>query len=352
MSIIIKFENDDRVYELDKNIIKKYPNSILSLYDDVDSNEPIIIKDATYEQFGIVYDVIIGKVKQWTVNDNILSLMDKYGLVNDSLLVLDKIIKKRMHDEFVLIDKFLNDKNEYWLMAYMDDQYEEYKNVFKNNKNIMSFQITFIDNRLFCINLMERIPIWFNDYSLENNVNVMDVNEIRYNVIVKNLNCIFDKCKMCEKCEPLKMMNFKCEECVLCKDCKSYVYVDDDYKKIKFNKNIYHNDSEKYFKAILKLSPRNDGNLEYYQKLKPTTKNIINWSNIASNPFTDNINKSLNEIAYTLSEHKEVIQNLYKEKNENIYDTILYDSVDCCSGPIVTPTSTYKGFINVNHILQ
>lgn len=352
MNIIIKFDNDDRNYELDKNIIKKYPNSILSLYDDVDSNEPIIIKDATYEQFGIVYDVINGKVKQWTVNDNILSLMDKYGLVNDSLLILDKIIKKRMNNEFVLIDKFLNDKNEYWLMAYMNDQYEEYKNVFKNNKNIMSFQITFIDNRLFCINLMEMIPIWFNDYSLENDVNVMDVNEIRYNVIVKNLNCIFDKCKMCEKCEPLKMMNFKCEECVLCNDCKSYAYVDNDYEKIRFNKNIYHNNNEKYFKAILKLRPETDGNLEYYQKLKPTTKNIINWSNIASNPFTDNINKSLNEIAYTLSEHKEVIQNFYKEKNENIYDNVLYDSVDCCSGPIVLPTSTYKGFINVSHILQ
>lgn len=361
MDIIIGFDNDDRVYELDKNIIKKYPNSILSLYDDVGQDETIIIKDATYEQFGIIYDVIMGKVKQWTVDDNILSLMDKYGLVNDSLLVLDKVIKRRMDNEFIMIDKFLNNKDEYLLMTYTHDQYEEYKNVFKNDKNIMSFQITFINNELFCINLLETIPIWFDcDFLEEKNIdNLMDINEIRYKVIVKNLNCIFDKCEMCDDCEPLEKMNFRCDKCVLCVGCKSHInadYFEDGYEssliKRPFNKDIYSMDYDEYLSAIYNSDFMEYGELEFYQKLKPTTKNILNWSNVACESFMSDICNSLNNIAYTIYDDTGLIRDFYKKKNENIYDTVLDGCISCCNGPIVTHKATYKGFINVNHILQ
>jgi hypothetical protein len=342
--ITIGFDQDTGTYELPKSIVSKYPDSILSLYETSGSNEPIIITDMTYEQFGIIYDVITGKKKQWMVDPYILNLMDKYGLVNDILLALHLNINKKINEEFMKMENFLN--NGKMLLPDNMQQYEEYKKLFENNKNIMSIQMTFdYYGLIICINLLESIPIYYNHdgsnpkYVLENmdicESNEMDINLLRYHIIVRNLGC--ENCIMCDKCNnALHLHEGCCRPCGKCWNCKD---------KIPMDKNIYTKDKKNYFDCVHRLLT-NDSDLDLYQKKKSSHANIIKWNEVTSTHFTNNIHNSLKLLKEFIIENNYDIFNHYRSQKLEFFNTKGSDYSDN------NTMKTYYVFINIEHILQ
>jgi hypothetical protein len=347
--IIIGFNNDTRTYELPRDIIKKYPNSILSLYEASASSDPIIITDMTYEQFGIIHDVITDKVKQWMVEPYIFNFMDKYGLIDDTLLTLHNIMIANMNSEFVRVDNFLKDGD--LLMAKDKKQYIEYKKIFENNKNVMSVQVTCQNDKIICINLLDSVPIYFEKSFDFNNMDIkpeMDVNEVRYDVIIKGLGC--EKCKICDDCNVSCIFNKTCKNCQFCEHCPGWR---EELHKIEIDDFIYATDQADYFSAMYDIiNPNPDDYGKQYQKLKSNTMNMLNWSTITIPAFTDNIPKSLNKITSTIIENRKKIIKYYELHSRDIFDMVITSVISCCNGPICEPSPTYRGFINVTNILK
>jgi hypothetical protein len=341
-NIIIGFVCDDRIYELPKSIIKNYPNSILSLYDDVETNDKIIITDMTYNQFQIIYSVIMGQQKQWLVPPEILKYMDKYGLINDTLLTLHNNINEKLNKKCLKIENFIN--NGQMLLTKNINQYNEYKKLFEHDKNIMSVQITYESNDLICINILESIPIYYLEKSNFNNMIIndeMDINLMRYNMIGIP-NC--EDCKICDECCNKTSIKLNCENCKICSSDKHYMRYDDDGY---WNKTIYSTDMSEYFWELKRVLTS-----EYtFKKTKCENTNMIKLSNITNSRFTENINLSLKKIVeFIINNDQTIIEYHEIQKSKSYYDIV--DSViGCCNGPIHIPTSRYDCFINLTTIL-
>ncbi len=347
--IIIGFNNDTKTYELPKEIIKFYPNSILSLYGAAETNEKIIIEDMTYEQFQTVYDVIIGKQKQWLVPQNIVKFMDKYGFVDDILLKLQNNINAQLNREMLWMDDFVNGKENQLLLTNTSEQYDEYKKLFGNNKNIMSVQITYDLGKLICINILEKVPIYYKENTFDNIKfeNNMDINLMRHNVIVKNLGC--SDCNICCECDPLETIYLSCKNCHFCVRCK--IIHESSYYKTKQtirNRLIYDNNKATYFNALCVLIHDDDG-FPTFQKLKSNDINMINWFNVSSEKFNDNIGNSLNTIIDVIVDNDLWIKKYYKGFSDKLYcnDANVLNRED-----IEHFVVTYFGFLNISNILK
>jgi hypothetical protein len=361
-TIIIGFNNDDRTFELPKSTIQKYPNSILSLYETANTNENIIIEDMTYDQFQIIYDVITGIQKQWEVLQEIFKFMDKYGLINDTLLTMNNNLNDETNEKLAEIDRFLNGYDRL-LLTNDSNEYSEYKKIFANDKNIMSVQITCKCYDIIYINILESIPIDYNRVGSLKGINFsdkMDINMMRYKIIIKCIGCL--ECEICDKCEPSGYVDIHCGNCKLCVDCLEF-YDDDDKKMIDLDNNcnnlIYNNNSSIYFKTLHDIILQDD--LEsIFLKTKSTHENTIIWSDITTPQFTNNIYYSLNKIAKAVLQHHEYIFKYYENVSKKSYNEKINKIIRCkkinrapyCCDPIYTPITTYYGFVNINNILE
>jgi hypothetical protein len=353
--IIIGFVNDDRTYELPKEIIKFYPNSILSLYGDVietETNEKIIITEMIYEQFQIVYDVIIGKQKQWLVSPEILKFLDKYGLVDDTLLKLQNNIDENMNNECIKIDNFINSNDAKILLADTVEQYDRYKKIFEHDKNIMSIQLSYKYDRLICINILESVPICYSDNVLSNDIiiqDVMDINMMRYHILVKNIGC--QDCNICNECDPLNIVKMTCENCKICIEC-THFYNNTNYKnKDKFHYDeIYNTNNSIYLDTLCNLLYSVD-DFSLFQKIKSTDTNFLKWSDVTIPEFTDNINNSLNKIINVIFGGKKDIKKYYNGLLEKSYYHKTIKIGQDCNDPndIII---VFYGFLNIRNILK
>ncbi len=360
-TIIIGFNNNTKTFELPKTIIQSYPNSILSLYEAAETNEKIIIEDMTYEQFQSIYDVITKKTKQWLVSSDILKFMDKYGLVDDVLLTIHNNINIKTNEKLLRLDKFLNG-DEILLSAKYYYQYEKYKILFENNKNIMPVQVAYDrGGRILCINIFDSIPIYCfyhedNYHSLITGDiinkpyqieylpinNKMDINLLRYHILLENLKCKI--CKQCDNCIQLNTLNMKC--CKLCSNCQrkypdiywinnnSEEQFEAHYTKYSGNINIessiYTKDNHLYLSFIESLVNNIDTKNYTFNVVKSNKKNTIYWDKITPLIFTDNIPDSLAKIINILIDTEE--DEIYRY-NDNDYN-VCY------------------GFINITNILK
>jgi len=342
-TIIISFNNDDRTFNLPKSIIKSYPNSILSLYDATESSEPILISDMTYDQFQIIYDVITNKTKQWLVHQDILKYMDKYGLIDDRLLTLHDNLNKKLNEQISKIDNFIN--NEQLLLTETKSQYDEYKNLFEHDKNIMTIQMTYECNKLVCINILGSVPIYYYSKDSLNNITFddeMDINLMRYNMFGP---FCCSKCNICEDCYTYTCAQYKCTNCNLCKKCKRYIKMADSEC---WSESIYSDNNLEYIWKLEHIITT-----EFvYKKNKSEKPNMLKWSNITNSNFTNNITVSLNKIVDIILQNKNNIIEYYEKQAKNLYHYTINDMISCCSGPMVTPINTYHGFINLTNILQ
>ncbi len=364
--IVIGFVNETKTFELPKDIIQSYPNSILSLYEASETNENIIIEDMTYEQFRIVHSVITKKTKQWLVPPDILKFMDKYGLVDDALLALQNKINIKTNEKLLVFDNFLNG-NELLLSVKSVRRYEEYKIIIENNKNIIPVQVTYREGNILCINIFDSIPIYcFGDqsigetYVIDDNLyeienipinNEMDINLLRYHILLEKIKC--KKCIRCDTCITLNIISMKC--CNPCIDClkipPNTMYYDipcvsqngiDEHFGKKYtkysgdndiNNTIYTKNTSHYLSLIASLLENIETGLCAFNVIKSDESNIIYWNEITPPIFTNNIAKSL----------KKIIDIFMEYDGDKIYniDEDNYDNITTC-----------YGFININNLLK
>jgi hypothetical protein len=353
-TIIIGFNDDTRTFILSKDIFKTYPKSIFNTL--TSSNEILTLKEITYEQFQIIYDVIMKKTKQWLVPPEILKYMGKYGLVDEALFALHIHLNIKTNTECLKIENFKNN-NTKMLLSKNFEEYNIYKKLFENDKNIMSMQLTFGCNKLICINILESIPIYY--YNVENEqtftiknipiMNEIDINSLRYDIIVDNLGC--KNCKLCNECKPLLRINEDC--CTPGKCCSDYTgYVDDNgdtEKKKLMDNTIYTKNMAEYFTHLHKILFDDLMYIEILsQKIKSNEKNIINLDDV-SEFFSNNIHGSLEKIVNTILKNEGDIINYYNDKLQSYFlvdDNYYFDS------QTFNPLRTYFGFINIGSIIQ
>ncbi len=349
-TIIIGFKNDNNTYELPKTIIKLYPNSILSLYEAAETNEKIIIEDMTYEQFEIVHSVITKKTKQWLVPPDILKFMDKYGLVDDALINLHDFINIKVNNKMTDLDNFINGEG-LLLQTKYNLQYEKYKEIFKNNKNIMSLQITYYKGIILCINIFDSIPIFcFTDkadyldngaskpYQIENIPinNEMDVNLLRYHILLKNIKC--DRCVQCDKCINSEEINIIC--CKPCRYCIGRWDGEEKYNKhmkysgkAKIKDTIYTKNNWDYLMSVNYLIQNKFENDYVFKIVECDEPNIIFWDTITPLIFNNNITKSLTKIIDVIMEDGGDENTIYNEADDGNFKTC-------------------RGFLNITNALK
>ena len=216
--IIIGFKNDDRIYEIPMTKIEKYPLSLFYGY--MIENKPdekIIINDINendalnrqyvldYDAFSLIYDVLVGKIKQYELPDDIQQILKYYGLFNDSLYGAQKKIIEKQFLELQQMEIFLNSSGEIFFPDTYQD-YIDYKEILRYNKNIVPIQImTILDKKEgvyyndVIVNIFDGIPVGFNtkgvynddieyNYLTELNIptDVININEIRQNMLLKD----------------------------------------------------------------------------------------------------------------------------------------------------------------------
>jgi hypothetical protein len=338
MDIIICFPDDNRTYTIQKDIALQYPDSILSLYFASESDDPINLQDINYESFGDIFEVINGRKEMWTLNNNMLNFMDKYGLVNESLLLIHQYLNENFNSEMLSIKKFI-DGDIKCIFPDSFEKYNKYKQIFSKHKNIIPVQVTIESDAIVCVHIYECIPIYyFNQLKLyldRNNEtiknlkfeNITDVNMMKYEMIVKNLGC--DICILCKKHEKKdgKTIN-GCPDCVRCDNAPNRMYNDIP--------NIYVDDFDDYFTTIHNIVyDERSRSAEHYLKPIPVIKNQINLTNRATPEFIND-----------MPTYFEKINNIIPKNYEDFKPQ--YFSVPSNNGVDHSNIKTYSLFVNIH----
>lgn len=248
--IIIRFPNDNRVINFNKSFLQKYPHSIISAHYEVFPELNEMNLDVTYEEFKILYDIVLGNQKQWQVADHILQLASKFGLISDELCGVRNLLNVKINDTFLRIENFLNSHDELFIPDCITE-YFEYKKIFAAKKNIIPFQVVLFNGDICCVNIYDGMPIYFNHCQkavhtlVQHNIILnekVDINSIREQMFFDN-----------------------------------YVAGDSDVIDDFFDK-IYHNNEIIYLKELLNLLIILSGYDSYetvlFKRFKVPTRNI------------------------------------------------------------------------------
>jgi hypothetical protein len=348
--IIIQFGNDNRTFEVPLDIAKSYPNSIFSLYLEFDSTGPIILKEITYEKFSTVYDILLGRTKQWETSSDIMSFMDSNGLTNNLICQMQWEFNKELES----IDNFLHQTNPLWL-PHNFGQYQRSKQLLLDNKNIMSFQMTYIENNLICLNILEKIPLYHcwrdggariigvtSIDELEPLSNETDINEIRYKILIKDFCCV--NCTECAECAESKCpgsSNFRRNCCYIC-NVHSYLYFGMPmFSEPTFQEMLNIYSDRTYMRNLHYILEYYHGPKNYGLRKVSYPKNIIEWNKIVPDLFLTNVNNSLVTIMNFLLKNYEFILDSH-------YARLPYQS----HRPENMGLRTYYGFINLENVLK
>lgn len=287
-SITIGFPNEEkRTYTISKDVAHQYPNSIFSLYIASESTESIILNDITYESFGQVFDVMNNNKYQWTLDNNILIWMDKYGLSNDALFSFQQYLNEENNNKMLTLKEFIDGEIK-CITPNSLQKYEKLKQLFSNYKNIIPVHVTLDSNEIICVHIYECIPIYyFNGIemyldrynSTMKNLkldNIIDVNMLKYNIVVKNIGC-----EHCITCIEHANIDGKpkdgCPECNICEHARY-----EEHRII--DKNMYSNNFNDYFTSIHNLIYEERGPCQHYLKI-PGTVQMMDLTNIATPEF-------------------------------------------------------------------
>jgi len=185
--IVIKFPNDHRTINFDKVFVQKYPLSIISAHFEVFPELSELSLDIAYDEFEIIYDVILEKIKQWEMPENILHKASRFGLVNDELYGVKKMLDDKNNDTFSKVTDFLNTFDSLFVPDSILE-YFKYKKIFIAKKNIIPFQVVIYGDIVCCINIYDGLPIYIYHISkyistlVENKIELdkhIDINNVR-----------------------------------------------------------------------------------------------------------------------------------------------------------------------------
>lgn len=159
--IIIGFKNDSRQIPIAREVINQYPHSAIYGYLEMSDIIDVVLDDISYEDFCVVEQVMLRRMRQWKAPENIQIYADNKGLVNDLVNKVQKELTSKMHRAMETVDDFITGDHP-MMIAYDMDMYEIMERVLRGNNNFVSMQISFFKDRIVCIHLSGMIPIYRN----------------------------------------------------------------------------------------------------------------------------------------------------------------------------------------------
>jgi hypothetical protein len=199
LHIVIGFDNDNRQYYIPISIIQKYPLSTIYGYmESCGIHNVIVMHDMNYDEFGKLYDVIMGYTKQFDASADVISMLEHHGLLNDSVNIMQKNLKIKMTDELNEMTDFLNNQNVFFECKTEQD-YFSYKEIFQYQKNIIPVQLICHSDAttgikdIIGINIHDGIPLYVKhpskgEFKIEYYEKTdIDINTMRHDGIILNM---------------------------------------------------------------------------------------------------------------------------------------------------------------------
>ena len=161
--VLIGFKNDDRVFILQMDIIKKYPHSALFGYCEhhkLELGEKLILDTIDYETFGKIYDRLLDPTLE--ISSDMMKLMDQHGLVDETVCSVSKIFDECKNQEMKMFNDFMNGAEKFYLTKNAED-YTKFKKIFANRPDIIPIQLISTNNKIIGINVFNGIPIYYGE---------------------------------------------------------------------------------------------------------------------------------------------------------------------------------------------
>jgi hypothetical protein len=138
--ITVSFD-EDMSYSIPMNIISNYPLSVIWGFYEATGEKNIKMSDVSYEDFGFVYDVLVGFTSQCDMEPHIRTLADRLGLLNDTLDQIQKNMENKMKSILYEFNSFTRTKNSY--IFCNEKQYRKYNKILCNVARIVPVQLIF-----------------------------------------------------------------------------------------------------------------------------------------------------------------------------------------------------------------
>jgi hypothetical protein len=116
--------------------------------------------------FGKILNVLYGETRIPDVSPEVMSEMDKLGLVKAEYVLIKQFVDKETKDTLMRFNSFVDGK-ELMIMAKSNDMYTSFKNIMSANKNIIPIQMICVNHKkpnidyILGINIYESIPIYY-----------------------------------------------------------------------------------------------------------------------------------------------------------------------------------------------
>ena len=156
--ITISFKDDDRQIPIPREIINQYPHSAIYGYLEMSNTTNIMLDDISFSDFCIAEQVMLRRMRQWKISDNIFTYVDEKGLINDKVTAIQKELTNKMHRAMETVDDFITGDHP-MMITYDMDMYEIMEKVLRGNNNFVSVQVSFFKDRVVCIHLSGLFPI-------------------------------------------------------------------------------------------------------------------------------------------------------------------------------------------------
>lgn len=141
MTFIIKFKNNDKVFEIPLN---NYPDSFFNCKYRFDNQSSCVIDNYTPTEFQIVYDVILGqKIDMLTYVKN-SEIFNYFGITNEAYENANQKILKMYNKNLNIASDFISNKEKIFMPNSLDD-YLNYKKIFFQFDNIIPFALMNIE---------------------------------------------------------------------------------------------------------------------------------------------------------------------------------------------------------------
>ena len=105
---IVKVKVQYKVFEISIKVIEKYIYSPIYTYLCSNPGEEIILNDIDEKTFGIIVDILNGKINENHVSDQIKKYINHYGLTNDVLSNYELYLTNQQNTKYIKIKKLLD----------------------------------------------------------------------------------------------------------------------------------------------------------------------------------------------------------------------------------------------------
>lgn len=151
--IRILFKNDERMYYVDRVLIDKWPDSYLAGALRFDNKQDIMIEACTYEEFSVIYQLLIRQQPMLKIVNAHQHLFDYFGYNFEMERTLYDHCQQQFEASVERIDNFLSNRNhkDCFFVASSTNEYHQFKSYFAANPNILSVQWVYDEKGIILI---------------------------------------------------------------------------------------------------------------------------------------------------------------------------------------------------------